>query len=191
MVFSLLRFGYYNDSRVQKGIKWVTTYQRFDDGIESPRGWPYDKDKNCWGKHSCHMGVIKALKALAEIPLDKRTHKVDQTIQEGAEYLLIHHLYKRSHDLSKVAKPQWLKFGFPWMYSTDVLEMLEILTKLNYKDDRMQEAVDLVASKQDSEGRWVLKNTFNGRFQTNIEQKGKQSKWITLNALKVLKRFYN
>ena len=54
----------------------------------------------------------------------------------------------------------------------------------------MQEAVDLVLSKQDEQGRWKLENTFNGRFQTSIEQKGANSKWVTLNALRALKRFY-
>jgi hypothetical protein len=77
------------------------------------------------------------------------------------------------------------------MYQTDVLEVLGILTGLGVKDERMQEAVDLVLAKQDEQGKWKLESTFNGRFQTNIEQKGKSSKWITLNALKVLKRFYN
>ena len=76
------------------------------------------------------------------------------------------------------------------MYQTDVLEILEILTKLGYKDKGMQEAMDLVTAKQDEEGRWKLESTFNGRFQTNIERKSKPSKWITLNALKVLNRFY-
>lgn len=37
---------------------------------------------------------------------------------------------------------------------------------------------------------WTLEDTYNGRFQVNIEQKGKPSKWITLNALRVLKRYY-
>jgi hypothetical protein len=75
------------------------------------------------------------------------------------------------------------------MWQTDVLEILGILTKLGCKDKRMQEAVDLVVSKQDAQGRWKLENTFNGRFQIDIEKKGKPSKWITLNALKALKRF--
>jgi len=51
----------------------------------------------------------------------------------------------------------------------------------------MQDAVDLVVSKQNEHGRWVLESTFNGRFQVNIEQKGKPSKWITLNALRAPK----
>ena len=191
MVWSLIRLGYLEDPRVKRGIDWITTYQRFDDGIEEkPRGWPYDGWEMCWGKHSCHMGVVKALKALAEIPAEKRSKKVIKTIDEGVEYLFKHHLYKRSHDLQRVSKPKWLRFGFPLLYQTDVLEILGILTNLGYKDKRLQEAVDLVVSKQDEKGRWVLESTFNGRLQTNIEQKGKPSKWITLRALQVLKKFY-
>ncbi|UCC57814.1 MAG: nitrogen fixation protein NifH [Candidatus Bathyarchaeum sp.] len=191
MVWSFIRLGYLADPRVERGVNWITTYQRFDDGIEHrPKGWPYDKATGCFGKHSCHMGVVKALKALAAIPADKRPEDVKAKIETGAEYLLIHHIHKRSHNLNRVSKPSWLRFGFPLMYQTDALEILGILTKLGYRDERMQEAVDLVISKQDDHGRWSLERTFNGRFQTNIEQKGKPSKWITLNALKVLKNFY-
>jgi len=191
MVWSLIRFGYLEDFRIQRGIDWIVRYQRFDDGVrEAPKGWPYDKREKCWGKHICHMGVVKALKALAEIPVNERSQGMKKTIEKGVEYMLNHHIYKRSHDLSRVSKPSWLQFGFPLMWQTDILEILGILTKLGFKDQRMQEAVDLVISKQDDHGRWNLESTFNGRFQVNIEQKGKPSKWITLNALKVLKRFY-
>jgi hypothetical protein len=76
------------------------------------------------------------------------------------------------------------------MYQTDVLEILGILTTLSYKDERMQEAIDAVVSRQDASGRWKLADTFNGRFQVDIEAKGQPSKWITLNALRVLKAYY-
>jgi hypothetical protein len=192
MVWSLIRFGYLGDPRVERGIKWITTYQRFDDGVSiRPKGWPYDKAYRCFGKHSCHMGVVKAVKALAEIPVEKRSENAKGAIEKAVDYLLKHHVYKRSHNLSRVSKPGWLLFGFPLMYQDDVLEILGILTKLGCKDDRMQEAVDLVVSKQDDNGRWRLESTFNGRFQTNIESKGKPSKWITLNALRMLKRYYS
>jgi len=192
MVWSLIRFGYLGDQRIQRGIEWIVKYQRFDDGKrETVRGWPYDKAVMCFGKHSCHMGVVKALKALAGIPADRRSEDVRKTIKAGAEYMLQHHVHKKSHDLDKVSKPGWLHFGFPLMYQTDVLEILAILTKLGYRDKRMQEAIDLVVSKQDDQGRWKLESTFNGKFQVNIEQKDKPSKWITLNALRVLKRYYS
>ena len=132
-----------------------------------------------------------ALKAIAAVPAGKRSTDVKSTIEEGSEYFLIHRIHKRSHDSTRDSKPGWRRLGFPHMYQTDVLEILDILTALGYDDERMREAVDLVVSKQDDYGRWNLENTFNGRFQTNIEQKGKPSKWVTLSALKVLKRFYS
>lgn len=191
MLWGLIRFGYLNDPRITKGIKWITTYQRFDDKVKvAPTGWPYDRWKNCWGRHTCHMGVVKTLKALAEIPESKRSKAVKRTMEDGAEYLLKHHIFKRSRDLEKVSKPQWVKFGFPLMYQSDALEVMEILTRLGYRDNRMQEALNLIISKQDENGKWNLENTFNGRFLVNIEQKNKPSKWITLNAIRVLKRYY-
>jgi hypothetical protein len=82
MVWCLIRLGYLNDPRVQAGINWITTYQRFDDadGQSAPKGWPYDKYTMCYGTHSCHMGAAKALKALAEIPKIKRDTKTEATI---------------------------------------------------------------------------------------------------------------
>ena len=77
------------------------------------------------------------------------------------------------------------------MWDTDALEMAGLLTRLGYRDSRMQEAIDLILSKQDKQGRWTLEETFNGRFLVDIEQKGKPSKWVTLNALRVLKNYAN
>lgn len=192
MLWSMIRLGYLDDPRIKNGIKWMTKYQRFDDKIkEAPKGWPYDQWNTCWGRHSCHMGVVKALKAFAEIPKGKRTKAVERTLDNGAEYMLKHHIFKRSRNLNKVSKPQWIKFGFPLMYQSDALEVMDILTRLGYKDDRMQEALDLIISKQDKTGKWNLENTYNGRYLTSIEQKDKPSKWITLNALRVLKNYYD
>jgi hypothetical protein len=189
MVWSLIRFGYLDDPRVQHGINWIINYTRYDDGVESKlHGWPYQKKEMCWGKHTCHLTVVKALKALAEIPEKSRDPKIKGVIDQGVEYLLKHHLFKRSHNLGQIAKPKWTKLGFPWMWDTDVLEMLLILTRLDFWDFRMKEALDLIISKQNAEGRWILENTYNGRFQVNIEQKGKLSKWITMNALRALKQ---
>jgi hypothetical protein len=192
LVWSLIRLGYLKDVRLQRGIDWITNYQRFDDRIaEAPKGGPYDRLRTgCFSRHSCHMGAVKALKALAEIPQNKRNTPVKKTIEKGAEYFLLHHVFKSSHHLDRVPKPGWLKFGFPLMYQTDVLEILGILTKLGYKDPRMQEAIDILVSKQDTNGRWNLESTFNGRYLVNIEKKEETSKWITVHALQVLKRYY-
>jgi hypothetical protein len=190
LTWGLIRFGYLDDPRVRRAIDWITGYQRFDDGeAEAPRGWPYDRFEQCWGKHTCTPGVVKGLKALAEIPPRRRTTGIKIFIQNATEFLLKHHLYKKSRNPSLVAKPKWTKLWFPWMWDTDVLEMLLILTGLGHKDKRMRDAVELILSKQGELGRWTLEDTYNGRFQANIERKGKPSRWVTLNALRVLKRY--
>ena len=192
MIWALIRFGYLKDPRVQQGIEWILQFQRLDDGIErAPKGWPYERYKNCWGKHTCHMGVVKDLKALAEIPVTVRSSKINNFIQKSVDYILNHRIYKRSHEPNITAKEEWREFGFPLMWKIDALEILNILTNLGYKEERMNDAINLVISKQNEKGCWILEKTFNGRMQTNIEQKGKESKWITLIALRVLKRFFS
>jgi hypothetical protein len=191
MTWCLIRFGRLDDPRVRRAIDWITTYQRFDDrASRAPEGWPYDQLEQCWGKHTCFLGVVKGLKACAEIPPRRRTKNIRAFIQNAAEFLLKHRVYKRSHDLDRVIKAKWTKLGFPWMWDTDVLEMSLILTGLGIREERMRDAMELILSKQQEQGKWLLENSHPGRFQSNIETKGKPSKWVTLNVLRVLKRYY-
>jgi hypothetical protein len=188
LVFALIRLGMLDDPRVQAAIEWIATYQRFDDGDGDPSGWPYERYEMCWGRHTCSMGVVKALKGLAEIPPERRSVAVRTTLQSAAEFMLRHHVHKRSHDLGTVSKPGWKRFGFPRMYQTDVLEILWLLTQLGYRDPRMDEAVGLVCAKQGRDGRWNLDETLNGRFSVPTETQGQPSRWVTLRALEVLAR---
>ncbi len=192
MVWSLIRLGCLDDPRVGRGIRWITTFQRFDDREgPPPKGWPYEKHDPCWGRHTCHSGAAKALKALAEIPEEMRSSEVNLTIEAGVNYFLQHRIYKRSHDLSKVSKPKWTKLGFPTMWDGDTLEIFGLLTRLGCRDQRLQDAAELVLSKQDASGRWMLETTYNGKFQVNIETKDEPCKWVTLLALKALKRYFS
>jgi hypothetical protein len=189
MVWALARFGYLDDPRWKQAVEWITTYARFDDGAaQAPKGWPFSARRPCWGRHTCHMGVVKTLKALAEIPANRRTKAVKQTIDYAVEYILVHHIHKRSHDLSRVSRRQWLKPGFPWLWDSDILEILEILTRLGCRDERMAEALEVVEAKRRPQGHWLLEDDYHGRLQIDIEKKGKPSKWVTLTALRVMKR---
>lgn len=192
MVWSLIHFGYLNDPRLQRAIDWLTGFMCFNDGVEvEPQVDPYDRIDMCWGAHTCHMGVIKALKGLSAIPVDSRSQAVIDTIERAVEFMLTHHIYKRSHDLSKKSKPGWLRIGFPNMYQTDILEILDILTSLGIRDSRMDDAVKIIIGKQDEDGRWSIENTYcSEKLLVPIGQKGEQSKWLTLKALRVLKRYY-
>jgi hypothetical protein len=187
MVFSLLRFGYLKDPRLQNSIDWLCKNQRTDDG---------DGKKNqnarynaCWGRHSCHMGVAKTLKALVEIPEASRSEQVSSKIGELTDYFLKHHIYKKSHALEEVSVKGWLKFGFPLMYQSDVLELLGLFASLHIKDSRLNDAVSLVEEKRTKEGFWIMENSCNGRMQVRVERKGAPSKWLTLKALQVLQEY--
>jgi hypothetical protein len=52
----------------------------------------------------------------------------------------------------------------------------------------LEDALAVLREKQSPEGKWVLESTPYGRMQANLGQKGQPSKWITLYALRVLKR---
>jgi hypothetical protein len=99
----------------------------------------------------------------------------------------VHHIFKRSHALEKISKPGWLKFGFPLMYQTDALEILDILTGLGIHDSRMDDAIGILLKKQDETGRWKMENVYE--LLVPIEEKGAASKWLTLRAMRVLRRY--
>jgi hypothetical protein len=190
MVWSQIRLGRLREPGVQLGIDWITRFARFDDGENRPpKAWPYERWEQCWGKHTCHSAAVKFLKALAEIPEGERSADVRRTIDGATEYFLRHHIFKRSHDPTKDLKPKWTKIGFPTMWDGDALEVFGVLARLGCRDPRMRAAADLIVSKQDAQGRWTLENTYNGKFRVNIERKDRPSKWVTLQALRALKRW--
>lgn len=87
-------------------------------------------------------------------------------------------------------KQGWLRFSFPHSYNPDVLEALLALAELGVPHDpALDEALDHVESKRGRDGRWKLEGSLNGKMLARIEEKGAPSKWVTLNALTVLRHF--
>jgi hypothetical protein len=100
----------------------------------------------------------------------------------------MHRLFQADHHDYETINKAWLQLSFPW-FGYDVLRGLEVLTKLGYvKDERLNDAFELLMRKRQRNGAWTLENTPTGRMQANVEVKGQSSKWITLIALRVLKR---
>jgi hypothetical protein len=55
-------------------------------------------------------------------------------------------------------------------------------------DSRMDEAVELLRSKQQPDGTWLLENTHPGQTHFPLEDgDGRPSRWNTLRALRVLR----
>ena len=184
----LIHFGYLPDERTQKAINFLVNTH--ENGW-SCRAYPIDKEKVF--PQNCYMGGVNPLIAFSMIPEKERTNKIKDIINQEVEIYLENEIfmYLKDEKGEKKAKFGWRRFGFPLFYQSDALEVLDVLTRLGVTDDRMKKALDLVLSKKDENGRWILENTFNGKMWVDIEEKGYPSKWITLKAVRVLKRVYH
>jgi len=181
---AMLRMGYSTEIRLKKALNWLVKIQNSDGGWLCPYWKAHIKDK-----HGCFYGTICPIEAFSEVPKTERTPEMKHAIEKGAEFLLMHRLYKADHHDYKVINRQWLKLSFPWFYGYHILRGLSVVTKLGYIDDeRLTDSVELLLQKRCPDSTWLLENAPTGRMQANIETVGKPSKWMTLNALRVLKR---
>jgi hypothetical protein len=185
MVFSLVRLGWGRDQRVRQGLDWLARYMRFSLEPMEGKEWPYNYDR-CWRDHTCRSGAVKALKALAEVPEGRRSAGMGRTIAEGAEFLLSQHIFMKGPENRAMARPDWLKLGFPLMWNTDVVEVLDILTRLGHQDTRMHEALNAVLRLRRPDGRWLQENSHQWKFLAPLERNGEPGKWVTLRALRML-----
>jgi hypothetical protein len=105
----------------------------------------------------------------------------------GEEYLLSRKLFRRQ-STGEVANRAWLQFSFPNRWHYDVLRGLDYLREAGGPPDpRMGEAIELLRSKQQGDGTWLLENTHPGRIHFRLEDgDGQPSRWNTLRALRVL-----
>ncbi|RLK52137.1 hypothetical protein [Microbacterium telephonicum] len=107
--------------------------------------------------------------------------------RRGEEYLLERHLHRR-RSTGETAAPGFLDFTFPPSWYFDVLFGLDHFWAADIRDPRLAEAVDIVRSKAQPDGRWLLDGDseyvveYPGR-----EQVGEPSRWNTLRALRVLR----
>ena len=84
----------------------------------------------------------------------------------------------------------WTRFAFPAWWHYDALRALDYLRSAGVApDERVAEAVDLVASKRGADGRWPLEVAYPGEMPVELDEGGgvgRPSRWITLRALRVL-----
>src|SRR6266545_635744 len=132
--------------------------------------------------------TICVLEALLEYELaGGSSAAVTEARLRGQEYLLERRLFRRQ-TTGEVIDPDWTRFSFPTWWHYDVLRGLEYLRKANVKpDQRVAEAIELVASKRDGDGRWPLETQYPGTMAVEVDEgEGRPSRWNTLRALRVL-----
>jgi hypothetical protein len=111
----------------------------------------------------------------------------------GQEYLLERRLFRRRSTGEVIERDRkgdgaWTRFAFPTWWHYDVLRGLEYLRRAGVApDERVAEAIDLVASKRDGDGRWSLDTQYPGKMPVETDEgEGRPSRWNTLRALRAL-----
>lgn len=139
----------------------------------------------------CAWGAAKVMLALSKVEPVNRSPLMQAAIQAGVDFFFSIDPADGTYPsgMGKAPSRDWWKFGFPVFYITDLLQVAEVLVDLGYgTDQRMQRLLDLVRSKQDDRGRWPLEYDYLGKTWGDYGQKGQPNKWVTLRALRVLKK---
>ena len=155
--------------------------ERLDDG-----GWNCEVE-NGSVRSSFHT-TINVLEGLLEF--DHATGgsaEVNVARRSGEEYLLERNLFRRK-STGDVIDPMYLEFAFPYYWRYDLLRALDYLRRSGRDPEpRMAEAVEIIRSKQQPDGRWLLDRVHPGRVHFDIEEGvGTPSRWNTLRSTRVL-----
>lgn len=164
-----------------EGIVARLLTEQLDDG-----GWNCDAENG--SVRSSFATTINVLEGL--LAYERSTGGSPESIaarRRGEEYLLERKLLRRK-STGAIVNPAWLQFSFPNRWHYDVLRALEYFRSAGAApDSRVSEAVDLLLSKRQPDGTWLLENTHPGKVHFALEDgDGRASRWNTLRALRVL-----
>ena len=111
----------------------------------------------------------------------------------GQEYLLERNLFRRRSTGEVIERDRkggaaWTNFAFPTWWHYDLLRGLDYLCSAGAApDQRVAEAIDVVVSKRQEDGRWLLETCYPGVMPIEMDNgAGQPSRWNTLRALRVL-----
>ncbi len=155
--------------------------EQLDDG-----GWNCEAPKSARSSFHTTLCVLeglleyeRAVGSVAEIAAAR---------QRGEEYLLERGLFRR-RSTGEVVNPAFLELAFPPRYHYDILRALDYFRDADLQPDaRINEAVHLIQSRRQADGRWLLDRAYDEALPFPFaESMGEPSRWNTLRALRVLR----
>jgi hypothetical protein len=158
----------------------------------SDGGWNCEAENG--STRSSFNTTICVVEALLEVELAGGSRpEVTEARLSGQEYLLERHLFRRRTTGEVIERDRkgdavWTRFAFPTWWHYDVLRGLDYLRHAGATpDERVAEAIALVESKRDGDGRWPLETQYPGAMPVKLDDgEGQPSRWNTLRALRVL-----
>ena len=178
----VVALGAYFGEDVQATVGRLLTEQMSDGG------W------NCEQENGSTRGSFHSTIDVLEGLLEYEQHAIGDAREvraarlRGQEYLLERGMLRRL-STGEVIDPAFTQFSYPTYWHYDVLRGLDYMRAAgNAPDQRIAEAINLVRSKRDPDGRWPLENPHPGLVHFAMDEgEGKSSRWNTLRAMRVLR----
>ena len=142
--------------------------------------------------HSSLHSTISVLEGILEYAKNGNRYRLEE-LQEAADkartFLLQHRLF-RSDRTGKIIDQKMLMLSYPSRWRYDILRALDYFqfAGISY-DPRMQDALDILETKQRKDGKWPVQAKHPGQTHFDMEKTGGPSRWNTLRAMRVLKHF--
>lgn len=216
LIHSFLYFGY-NDDKIIKGLNLITNSIIEHQGVICDPNPTYNLLSDCQMALTKVLGMAsqlkpedrdssikKAIKIIEQKLLENEIYKY---IPVGASKFYKEIKNKKTSEIRKirekyvadinliekgVPKKSWLKFGFPHSYTSDILETLYYVAKLDLPfRSEYSDALKIIISKMQGNGRWINENNLKSPMLVTIEPKSTSSKWITYRACFVLQKYSN
>ena len=152
---------------------------------------------NCEGetrgaRHSSMHTTLSVLEGMWEFIKAGYTYRLDDLAQariDAEEFLLMHRLFK-SDKTGEPINRNWTMLSFPSRWFYDILKALVYFADAGrIYDPRMQDALDVLISKQRKDGTWPVQAKHPGQVHFDLEQTGEPSRFNTLRALRVLNKY--
>lgn len=118
-----------------------------------------------------------------------RVSELPQIMERAHEFILMHKLFK-SDKTGEIIDEKMTRLSYPPRWKYDILRAMDYFRDAGVSyDTRMQDAVDLILSKQRKDGTWPVQAKHAGEVHFDMEKTGGPSRWNTLRVLRVLKHF--
>ncbi len=186
---TLIKAGYGDDARIEKGFKWLLDMRQDDGGWIIPMQMfkmqefytlyneaPIPPEKERPFSHMASGMVIRAFAA------HDKWRKSDAAINAGM--LLKGRFFKKDVYTSRQAVGYWYKLQFPFWW-TNILTVLDSLMRMEFskEDIDIRKAVDWLIEHQEPSGIW--RTSYGGVKEVD------QPLWLTLVVCRVLKYFFS
>ncbi len=151
-------------------------------------GWNCEAPKSTRSSYHTTICVLEGLleyeRAVGSAP------EIAAARRRGEEYLLERSLFRR-RSTSEIASPAFFTFAFPPRYHYDILRALDYLRDAGVQHDaRIDEALHIVERRRQADGTWLLDWAYDESLAIPAgERLGEPSRWNTLRALRVLRRY--